>query len=63
MSHEQYDRLIVMLGFAIGAVSREGDPARFYRWIAFVNDLNATNRDFTPYEIPVQYRAQDVARK
>jgi hypothetical protein len=57
MTRDEYDQLIVMLGFAIGAVSGSGDTAQFYRWLAFVNNLNATNPDFAPYEIPAEYRA------
>lgn len=49
MDRDDYDHLLLILGFAIGAVH---DNNFFYRWLEFVNDLNRTNPYFTPNQIP-----------
>jgi len=50
MTTDDFNRLLIMLGAAVGAVSN--DAPQFFRWMKFVNDLMATNPHFTPYEIP-----------
>jgi hypothetical protein len=57
MSRDDFDRLTLMLGFALGGALRDSDRRQFYAWLAFVNELNATNPDFTPYEIPEEFRS------
>ena len=58
MSLEDYDLLLVMLGAAAGLAHQRGDEVRFWRWIDFVNRMNAGNPNFTPYDIPDEYRAK-----
>ena len=50
MTVVDYERLLMMLGFAIGAATRDG-PVR-WDWVQFVNGMNRTNPEFTPYELP-----------
>jgi len=52
MTRDQFARLTIMMGFALGQCLRTDDRKMFYRWLQFINDLNATNPNFTPYEIP-----------
>lgn len=58
MTPDEYAQLLLMLGYALGARHKEGDLGGFYRWLAFVNDLNTGNPQFTPYEIPDRYREE-----
>jgi hypothetical protein len=57
MSKDDFDRLLLMLGFAAGAAKAQGDNVRFYSWIEFVNELNRTNPRFIPYQIPEKFRS------
>ena len=58
MTSDEYLQLLLILGYALGARYAEGDRDGFYKWIAFVNSLNAENPHFTPYEIPDAYREE-----
>lgn len=52
MTLGDYTQLLMMLGFALGARDAQEDRGGFYRWLAFVNDLNTGNPNFVPYKIP-----------
>jgi hypothetical protein len=54
MTQEDYERLTIILGYAVGGLRATGKEAEFWEWIDFVNRLNAGNPDFTPYTIPEQ---------
>jgi len=56
MSRDDYEGLLLMLGFAAGAASRKGELHTYWRWIDFVNRLNDGNPRFTPYEIPEEFK-------
>jgi hypothetical protein len=58
MSRENYEQLIHILGFSLGAL-KKGNEETFYRWIDFVNRLNRTNPHFQQYEIPEAYRPKE----
>jgi hypothetical protein len=53
MTHQDYNALLLALGFAAG---RADDKPMFWRLIGLVNRLNAGNPHFTPYEIPEAFR-------
>ena len=55
MTAEDFEYLLLLLGHASGAISKENNPARFWHAIGWVNRLNATNKNFTPYEVPKQF--------
>lgn len=59
MSREDFQRLVLLTGFAAGVASREGDKKTFWGWIDFANRLNATNPRYTPYEIPEEFRPRE----
>ena len=63
MSCEDYAMLTRMCGYAAGAVLKEGDKEQFWRQIRFVNDLNRTNPNFRPYEIPEEFTVRLTERK
>jgi hypothetical protein len=48
MSREDYGQLLLLLGMALGA---SGGGESFSRILMFVNELNRTNPNFTPYEV------------
>jgi ribosomal protein L25 (general stress protein Ctc) len=57
MTHDDFATLLLALGYAHLATIRSGagaasDRSSFWRWIEFANRLNATNPNFTQYEIP-----------
>jgi hypothetical protein len=56
MSQADYDQLTLLLGYAAGAASAAGATEMFWKMINFVNALNRTNPNFTPYEIPEEFR-------
>ena len=56
MTREDFDWLLIMLGMALRSAMRDGDKQRFYSWLRFANELNNNNPNFTPYEIPEEYR-------
>lgn len=53
MTTEDYEQLLLLLRYAAGRFY-DKRPI-FYQLIRFVNDLNATNPNFTPYAIPAEY--------
>jgi len=55
MTLDDYGNLLVMIGVAIGAASRDDRPV-FYHWIDFVNRMNTGNPRFRPYEIPAEFQ-------
>ncbi len=52
MPCEDYQRLLMMLGYVAGQEHAKGEMPRFWGWIDLTNRMNATNPNFTPYEIP-----------
>jgi hypothetical protein len=56
MTREQYAQLLVIIGFAAGAVHRQENYRCFWNWIKFANELNRENPEYTPYEIAEQFR-------
>jgi hypothetical protein len=62
MSFDDYRTLLVMLGTAVGTaqmtVQISGNALLFWRWVDFTNRMNAGNPNFTPYDIPDEYRRQ-----
>lgn len=65
MTSDEYSQLLFMLGVSACESNKPGDRTIFYRYNAFMNHLNAGNPDFTPYEIPEEYREEsnDGSRK
>lgn len=56
MEYQDFAELLLVIGFAAGHAHRDGNVPRFYKWLAFANDMNATNPNWTPYEIPPEYQ-------
>jgi hypothetical protein len=54
ISVNDYDRLLLMAGFAIGGAFRMEDTQFAYRFVDLVNRINKGNPLFRPYEIPEQ---------
>lgn len=57
MTLDDWEKLLLILGFAIGTVHRQEGSPQFYSFLQFVNELNRTNPRFTQYEIPEEFRA------
>jgi hypothetical protein len=47
--------LLIMLGAARACIT-EIAPKRFWRWLSFINELNRTNPQFTPYQVPEDWQ-------
>ena len=60
MTRDDFDTLLLELGTAAGAAARDHDRVSLYRSLDLANRLNATNPDFTPYEIPAEYQRHDI---
>ena len=56
MGQEDWAQLLLILGCGVGSARAAGEERRFWTWIDFVNRLNQGNRNYTPYEIPAEYR-------
>lgn len=53
LTSDEYDQLLLILGYALGARMHDhGHDATWDRWLVFVNNLNAGNPRFVPYEVP-----------
>jgi hypothetical protein len=59
MTSDDYGGLLVLLGYATGAMRQRGDEM-FWDALRFVNRLNEGNSAFTPYSIP-DHKATDGA--
>lgn len=55
MTREDFQRLMLMGGYAAGAAMRANDQMMFWKWMRFANELNAGNPTFIPYTIPPEY--------
>jgi hypothetical protein len=55
MTRDDYDRLMIMLGYACGASRARSEISLFWSWLRFTNELNNGNPNFTPYEIPPEF--------
>ena len=55
MSVDNYDRMMILLGWVAGAARQLEKLPTFWKVIRFCNDLNAGNPQYTPYEIPEEH--------
>lgn len=60
MTRDDYERLLIIIGFACGAAMRDRDDVPLYSWLQFTNELNAGNPKFRQYEIPERFRREPV---
>lgn len=52
LSRDDYDVLLIMLGYATGAASGRADKTLFRNFLRLTNEINKNNPDFRPYELP-----------
>ena len=58
MKTDDYDILQFLLTTALDTVrSQDKTPARFYRFLRFVHELNLGNPDYRPYVVPAESQA------
>lgn len=58
MTVADYESLLLLLGYKAGMAHNAQDMVMFWLGIDFVNEMNRTNQNFTPYEIPPEYAAK-----
>ena len=56
LTREQFDILLLMAGYASGAAMQAKDARMAWSFVHLTNVLNKDNPDFTPYEIPPEFR-------
>jgi hypothetical protein len=57
VSVDEWERMLWLTGVAIGGLRREGASiGLFWRHMQLMNSINEGNPEFTPYEIPEEYR-------
>jgi hypothetical protein len=56
LTRDQFERIILALGWGIGAATRDGDKTLLYRWVKLANEINEGNPRWTPYEIPEEVK-------
>lgn len=52
MTADDYNALLIMLGYAAGSAEKDGEHGRRREMQRFFNEMNRTNPNFTPYEVP-----------
>lgn len=52
MDRDDYDRLLLVLGYCTGAAANGDGPVTFIGMVRLINRLNEGNPGFTPYEVP-----------
>jgi hypothetical protein len=55
MTAADFDELLLVLGYAAGAASKDGQQAFFWRCLRLANNLNQGNANFMPYQIPEEF--------
>lgn len=56
MTVDEWERMLLMIGQAAGRAHRDGDTPMFWAWMRFANEVNRGNFNFTPHEIPEEFR-------
>jgi hypothetical protein len=56
LTQDEFDSLLVMVGYAAGAAFKEGNRNMAYRFICIANKINANNPRWFPYEIPEEFQ-------
>ena len=56
MTRKEWENLLFALGVTADVALRHHDAQTYWRWIALVDRMNATNPDWEPHVIPEQYR-------
>jgi hypothetical protein len=56
MSQDDYQQLLMMVGYGLGSVRRNGNEDLYWDWLKFINEMNAGNPGFKPYKIPATTR-------
>jgi hypothetical protein len=51
LSRDEFDTLLLALGYATGAADRDGNRRFFYAFMRITNAVNRDNPNFTPYAI------------
>jgi hypothetical protein len=52
LSEDEYEGLLLMMGYAAGAAEREGDKRLSRCFLRLANAVNRDNPSWTPYEVP-----------
>jgi hypothetical protein len=50
ISRNDYNTLLLCLGFAAGSAIKEGTPPMAHSFLKLANSINVGNPDWTPYE-------------
>ena len=57
MPREDYNLMLLLVGYSL-AVIKQNDHELFWPALEFVNELNAGNPNFAPYQIPEEHRGK-----
>jgi hypothetical protein len=57
LTREEFDTLILALGFATGSAFKQGMGKLSYSLLELANTINKDNPNWKPYEIPQEYRS------
>jgi hypothetical protein len=53
----EYDRLLLMMGFAVGAAFNDKSYRLAYQFVDLSNRINRNNPHWTPYQIPDVFKS------
>lgn len=59
LSRDDYEILLIMLGFATGAAAKEGDRKLVQSFVRLTNEINKNNPHWTNYEVPADKENHD----
>lgn len=60
LSPNDYDLLLIMLGYAVGAAAERKDRHVLRIFLRLTNEINKNNPNFRPYELPPEGAEPDV---
>ena len=52
MTVEEYDTVMILLGYGMACAKRNGDEDLFRSWRRLCNSLNKGHPNYVPYEVP-----------
>ncbi len=52
LSSEEFDMLLLALGYATGAAHKENEKRLMYSFVRLTNAVNRDNPNYIPYQVP-----------
>jgi hypothetical protein len=63
LTYDEYERLLLVMGYAVGAAFSHGDQQMAYGFVDLINRVNKDKPHFQPYAIPDEFKSDRKKRK